>query len=205
MHNPGAFSLVILVRFTQLPLAILSVSNNLEDYIISFHESTFPKFSPPFEPLFIRPNRNFPFQFNPNRPNPLVRPRPPPRSQTTNLPTRHHPYAEAFRNRIRARREEPCFNLSLTTERIPDHHPFFTDRPDQTIDTNLQTDITNMLIPNNNYLYYSIATSADANISYLQEIVYEHRYNLNVVELAFIAEEIPILLESLRNIREQRL
>ena len=202
MHNPGAFSLVILVRSTQLPLAILSVSNDLEDYVISLHESTFPKVSPPFERPFVRPNRNFPFRFNPNRPNPLVRSRLPPRSQTT-IPPRPHPYAEAFRNRIRARREEPRFNSSLTTEPIPNQHSFFTYRPDQTIDSNLQTDITDLLIPRSNDLYYAIATSADANISYLQERVYERRYNLNVAELAFIAEEIPILLESYRNLREQ--
>ena len=118
MHNPGAFSLVILIRSTQLPLAILSVSNDLEDYVISLHESTFPKVSPPFDRPFVRPNRNFPFRFNPNRPNPLARSRLPTRSQTT-IPPRPHPYAEAFCNRIRARQEKPRFNLSLTTEPIP--------------------------------------------------------------------------------------
>ena len=194
--------MVILVRSTQLPLAILSVSNDLEDYVISFHESTFPKVSPPFERPFVRPNRNFPSRFSPNRPNPLARYRLPPRSQTT-IPLRTHPYAEAFRNRIRARREEPRFNAYLTTEPIPNQHSFFTYRPDQTIDPNLQTDITDLLVPRSNDLYYAIATSADANISYLQERVYERRYNLNVAELAFIAEEIPILLENYRNLREQ--
>ena len=44
MHKLGAFSLVILVRSMQLPLAVLSVSNDLEDFEISFHESTFQKF-----------------------------------------------------------------------------------------------------------------------------------------------------------------
>ena len=202
MHSPGAFSFVILVRSTQLPLAILSVSNDLEDYEISLHESTFPKISPPFERPFVRPTRNFPFRSDPSRPNPLVRPRRPPRRQTT-IPPNPHPYYEAFHNRIRARREEPRSNTHQTTEPIPNQHSFFTYRPDQTIDTNIQTDITDLLIPRNNDLYYAIATSADANISYLQERVYERRYNLNVAELAFIAEEIPILLANYRNLREQ--
>ena len=82
----------------------------------------------------------------------------------------------------------------MTTECITDQNPFITFWPDQEIAYNLYRDL---LISDYNSLFSTVATSADAGISYMQEQTLECRHHLTVAELAFITEELPLLIEKI--------